>query len=394
MVVKDLLSESDSCTINNIKNELADKVISVTHADLGLLDGVAGNLIFIYKLALFNDSDSYEVFSREFDNLINKIGTRELNLSLNNGYSGIGWAVEYFNQKQQEYDSDFCEVFDNILINSTHKEWEGEIEALFGLAGIAVYASRRMKQKQAFELYNNVIDLFTNLAISHSENTISWLNPKGSLFNSEDGVAEYNLGLAHGVPGIISSLIPALESKELTPKVTPLIVGACNWLIENKMPEVPGVCQFSYNTKKPVPARLGWCYGDLTIALTFVRAGKALKIPAYIDFAKELAVQASRRTNDDELVKDAGICHGTVGLALIFSILYKEFLEESLLQASYYWLQQTIRLYEANGLEGLNCFFGGEYIEKTGLLTGYSGIGLALISIVENDYDWCDCLLM
>jgi lantibiotic modifying enzyme len=204
---------------------------------------------------------------------------------------------------------------------------------------------------------------------------------------------EYNLGLAHGVPGIISAILPALTIPALSNRAQKLLKQSCDWLLMQQL-TIKEESFFSSYVNDPLPSRLGWCYGDLTIALTLARVGNALKIPQYLTQAEEMALHSAKRCEKSAGIDDAGVCHGSAGLSLIFQLLNKEIPSIKLEQASIKWLDFTLKLYNEKGMEGLYkpSPQRGNRNESKGFLTGYSGVGLCLISLLNGDTEWTECL--
>jgi hypothetical protein len=139
---------------------------------------------------------------------------------------------------------------------------------------------------------------------------------------------------------------------------------------------------------------LGWCYGDLTIALTLARVGQTLERQDLVDEAKRIGLHAAMRDENSAMVKDAGICHGSAGLMLIFQMLNEIIPMPEFEKASDYWFENTIVRFKENGLEGFYANKAGNLIEETGLLEGYSGVGLCLLARQGISPDWADALLL
>jgi len=403
---------SSCLTLASKNRELIDKILEqfverISHLNkttqpCGLLNGLAGELLFLFKLSQFkptlvNDSlfhDKLEYLQQQLPNVINQP-------DLSTGLSGQGWFLEFINQAQgADYDSELCEDIDDILLNSLSIErWQGEVEMVKGLGGIAMYAARRQLISDCPEFFEKIVSHFESTATQVSENTLSWAQPTNSIFrfNKENpNVAEYNLGLAHGVPSIIAAILPALKIPTLFERTKRLLIQSCDWLLQQELDAPQSVSCFASSCNDNNGSRLGWCYGDLTIALTLARVGKALELPSYVDKAKKVSLHAAKRNSSQGMVYDAGLCHGSAGLALIFQLLHQQFDEPKLLQAANKWLLYTLDLYREKGLEGFYMYSSltKEYQEDSGFLMGYSGIGLCLLAALGEQADWTDCLLM
>ncbi len=315
--------------------------------------------------------------------------------------AGLGWFIEYINQAQdQDYDAELCEDIDDILFKHLSvTPWRGEIEMVLGLAGLSIYGARRQLKSDQTAFYEKLVNHFESLATQVSDNTLTWQQPQYSVYRlDKENIErpEYNLGLAHGVPGIITAILPALDNPSLHDRTKNLLIQSCDWLLQQQLNSQDKQSCFSSLTGSKHNSRLGWCYGDLTIALTLARVGDALELPSYMEKAREISLHSALRGEVNGMVKDAGLCHGSAGLFLIFKLLYQKIGLEELQQASDKWLDFTLNLFDEKGLEGFYKLSGIDktYSECTGFLEGYAGIGLCLLAALNEEADWTDCLLL
>jgi hypothetical protein len=376
--------------------------LSENESGLGLLSGLSGKLLFLYEASkvenLVIDESKFE---QHLSILQNNIYHYANDLTFGYGVIGIGWFLEYINQEQEQYDPILLNDVDAIIHDKLRQSpWQGEVEMLIGLAGLSVYSKRRAKRTNQDLFYKRFLSSLDDIAVKSEHETITWKHPKSSVFNSDKNNSnEFNLGLAHGVPGIIASTLQAIESEATRSQAKNMLIKSCDWLIAQKSTEPDKVGSFfSYTVGPKVISRLGWCYGDLPIAVTLARVGKALSIPRYTNLSKEIITHASARDLKSGSVYDAGLCHGTAGIALLFSefdeVIGQEFIAAN--KASNFWLAHTLKMYRENGLNGFNAFDGKSNQLKinTGFLIGYSGVGLFLLSTLTGNTNWADCLLI
>ncbi|NRA60679.1 MAG: lanthionine synthetase C family protein [Psychrobium sp.] len=388
--IKKILSQLNDKILTNLKN-------NSTH---GLFGGLSGKLLFMYNLHRLDPSlVSETLFSEKLEQLQEQL--TEQPFALSNGLAGQVWFLEYLNQHDSDdYDVDLFDDIDKLFDHPlSQRPWNGEIEMVQGLAGYAPYAARRARYSDQTQLYSAIVSGFEDTATYFKNGLITWSQPAESYFrfNKENKqTAEHNLGLAHGVPGIIAALLPALQIPTLQQQVTRLLRGSCDWLLTQRSTINDNEACFGSCSGKRHQSRLGWCYGDLTIALTLARVGKALEQPNYIQQALEIALLSTKRDAASGYVIDAGLCHGFVGLTLIYQLLNKLIPHNKLANAATTWLDYTIAQYDKRGIDAFFSYNGlsEQYEEDCGFLMGYSGIGLALISAVTGDTDWTDSLLM
>lgn len=313
------LSTQQRDTIHTILSVVADKVsahIRDTELPHGLLSGLAGQLLFLYKAYEYDASlVDEDLFAQKLEEL--QEGLDQQSFELSNGLAGQAWLLEYLNQADPEnYDPELLEEIDELFRQSLdHQPWRGEIEMVLGLSGFAPYASRRGRQSDQTALYEVIVNGLESTATHFDNGHIAWSQPEESVYRfnkDEPKEPEYNLGLAHGVPGIIAALLPAVHIPALKERVTKLLLGGCDWLLEQQSPDSGSHSCFGSCAGNEHQSRLGWCYGDLTIAMTLARVGQALDRPSYIERALEIGLHAAERDENSGHITDAACVMATM----------------------------------------------------------------------------------
>jgi len=116
--------------------------------------------------------------------------------------------------------------------------------------------------------------------------------------------------------------------------------------------------------------------------------------------AIEIFLHASlRREDEDTLVKDAGICHGSFGIMHIFQFMYEETGIYKFKEAAEFWITYSFDIgTHKDGYAGYMKWQGGEnagWKKEYVLLDGVAGIGLTLISYLDKDLmSWNECLMI
>ncbi|WP_440054566.1 lanthionine synthetase C family protein [Pseudoalteromonas sp. T1lg65] len=382
--------------------EVTEDRIKTTNEN-GLLGGIAGKLLFLFNAAQYKSgSVDEELFAERLDKLQEELVNQSPELS--SGLAGQVWLLELLNQSEQDdYDPALLQDIDELFADALDfSPWTGEIEMVLGLSGYAPYVARRARKTDQSVLFDRLLTGFETTLTELDDNKVTWSQPLQSMYrmdreeeNGPEG-AEYNLGLAHGVPGIIAAILPALSCPTHHDRAKRLLEGACDWLLEQQLENTHAASCFGTCAGKDHGSRLGWCYGDLPIAVTLARAGKALDRPSYVDKALEITLKNTSRDEESGHIYDAGLCHGYFGLVTMFQVLYHHFPHPEIAQAAQKWLDYGLEKYQQKGLESLYAYRGDtkDYREDTGFLMGYPGVGLALLSVLTDDLDWADCLLL
>ncbi len=154
--------------------------------------------------------------------------------------------------------------------------------------------------------------------------------------------------------------------------------------------------------REPVPSRLAWCYGDLCVSTALARAARALDDPRLEEEAALIGKHASTRDWTNALIADPGICHGSVGAALLFARLWNQTSSTDFATAARYWAMRTLAFCDYSQDD-----YGLRYNEllpqsgavaslaSPGLLNGAAGTALALLALVSDvEPEWDRALLL
>lgn len=210
----------------------------------------------------------------------------------------------------------------------------------------------------------------------------------------------FDLGLAHGTPGVVAFLARAVAASEARDLAEPLLRGAVAWLLTQEGPKgrLSRYGSWIADIGKPEPARTGWCYGDAGVALAVLAAATALGQGTWRRWAIELALGAAERAPSDTGVRDAGLCHGAAGLMHIFHRLYQATGDRRFVPAIRRWFQAIAAGDDAGREAGAFARYvhspAPHWVTDAGLLCGSAGVGLALHSLVVADRSEWDRPLM
>lgn len=395
----------EQASISNIVNLLTEHIVKNLSPveEPGFLAGRAGQLLFLWCAAR---SVPASVSNSKFEALLEEL-TPNLHaafpMSFGYGLSGIAWLYEFI-LNDTEYQADFntntdIALCDYVASMTTNDEYE----YVLGLNGIAAYAARRARHGHGKELVNRLVDKITERAQFFTANECSWPTQKTSTYCliPESTEQEFNLGLAHGVPGTLAalvSLIPFVTDKAKRRDAMHTLRAGCNWLLQAQQdPELYG-SYFANLVGYPTKSRLGWCYGDATIALTLFRAGLILSEQHLTDVACKMSLHASSRSPGDALIHDTGFCHGAAGLLLIFTLLRRYYPHPKIDAAVSSWRDFVMQRFAQQGLAGFNKLKDGpdnrHFEADSSFLSGYAGVGLCLLIADGQEPDWVDALLL
>ena len=266
---------------------------------------------------------------------------------------------------------------------------------LNGNLGLANYF---ISTNQTKPLSNLVDELHKNAIQDSISGGIKWKSNTQHKENTYD----YNISLSHGMSSIIVMLSKIYNMGIQEAKCKQMINNATRYILSQKLPEGKHLSLFGTMALESLKffnnSRLGWCYGDLCVAIALWRASIALNSKDLFDKSQEIFLHASkRRSLKQNNIMDACFCHGSSGIAYIFNKIYGYTNKTEYKDAADYWINITL-MQSCSGHypAGYRKWQGdNNYISEYGILEGIAGIGLSLLSFVShNMFDWDDCLLL
>jgi lantibiotic biosynthesis protein len=325
------------------------------------------------------------------------------------GVAGIGWMCAHLDRLQQtSHDEQYAEVDEFLSEHVRERTWGGHYDLITGLVGIGTYFLERLPSAVARESLCRIVGLLADRATSDAEGT-RWKTAPDLLPDFQRDVAPdgyYNLGVAHGAPGVLAFLSLGFSAGIERERCRELADGVVTWFRVVREPD-SALGQFGpwwTGTSKSKASRLAWCYGDLGLATSLALAGVAFHRAEWTALATDIAQKAAARRDPETRVQDPGLCHGSAGVSHLFARLAQYTAESQFDVASQYWLAQTLRFHEQHaGRYGLQTIRtaqeNGEWIDRwhdsAEFLTGATGIGLALLGSVSNlDPSWDRPLLL
>ena len=375
--------------------------------DIGLLGGKTGWYVALLVYAACSHNKKIEKQGEKIIETIFKEIEQADNyvFSFCRGLAGVGWALEYLEQKRYaKYNTNvLLEDFDLVLSDVLEFEMKkGNYDFLHGAVGIVLYfISRIHKNENLLPVLQKFIVHLNELGEKQPNGSIKWR----SEIDYETKKTGYNISLSHGMSSIASILSRLYVIKGLEKEtIKNLLQGCINYILEQKTDKDKYGSFFpSYaleSTENLHGSRLAWCYGDLGIAMSLWQAGIALQNETWKNKALEVLLFAAEQRKDLEsnLVKDAGLCHGTAGIGHVFYRMWWNTQLPEFKQAADYWFEQTLKMAKFDdGLAGYRAWHGEEkgWVNLYGLLEGVSGIGLALFTYYyEIEPTWDECLLL
>ena len=370
--------------------------------DASLFGGAAGLAIFYTYLALANRWENADTWAMTWlETAIAGTADEKTQLSFFRGFPGVAWATTHLQDRIFAADEDPNTAIDEALAAFlAGSPWPNLYDLVDGLVGLGVYALERLPNPCARQLLERIVDRL-DVTAERTGAGITWWTAPEVLFGQQRiscPQGYYNLGLAHGVPGVIALLGRIGQAGIAQSQVTTLLEGAVAWLLAHKLPAGSGA-DFTFWLAEGAdnePTQLAWCYGDLGISLALLAAARSMHRADWEREALTLATAAAERSSAELLVPDGGFCHGAAGIAHLFNRLYQATQQPLFCQTAQFWFEQTLQFYQpGQGVAGFSHWrsdgddhYG--WVADPGLLTGAAGIGLTLLAAttaIEPEWD-------
>jgi lantibiotic biosynthesis protein len=317
------------------------------------------------------------------DRAIEVLASQALGLSLYSGFTGIAWAADLLDRLFPDAAADRNDDIDLALAGAIWRYPAGSYDLIDGLTGLGSYALARWPRPAAAECLAGVLEQLASRARRDAHGVYWWtppselLGPRRELYPA-GGV---DLGMAHGMAGVLPLLARACALGAGEDTARPLLDGAVQWLIAHLV-EGPGgrtTPSFICHDARPLPARSAWCYGDPGVAIALLLAARDVGEPGWEQAGTELALRAASRPAELSGVTEAGICHGTAGLAHLFARMHQLTGRQELAAAAVAWAERTVAMC-ARPIEADPAGPADPPWNGPGLLEGAAGIALVLLA--------------
>ena len=388
--------------VDSIAECIFSKIQKNEEDSFGVYSGEFGILLFLYYYSRFSKTKkSASITEKYAEKLLNRFIEKEKLHTFCSGHSGILYLFEFLRE------NDFIDMdasnaqpaLDNYLIFRMRQDIQQQYyDFMHGALGVGLYF---LKKGTGLEYIHELIDFLYATAEKSAGNQIfKWQSVV--MDKNEKLCPAYNLALSHGMSSIIIFLARVVKSGVSDKKITEMLSGAVHYVFSQEKDfslfgsYFPN-CIFIDSPEDISRSRLAWCYGDLGVGMALWQAGKVLEKTEWQKKGLAILLKSTERRDIlESFVRDAGICHGSAGIALIYRRMFMETHRSEFKEATAYWIQQTLNfsIFE-DGLAGYKSFEKEGWKCDYSLLTGIAGIGLVLLSyLADNQQPWDEMFLL
>lgn len=419
-----IISDALNKIVNLIKEpDLFYRTLKSVEKDtrIGSISYIYSNICMIIGEIMDSNIDcnwlkiSYEYMIKIREDLYND---KELNTtSLFGGLSGIGYGVYVLNQNVHFYDK-FLGSLNKIIIDSVNTKlpyvnyFIGNMkmeyyDTITGLAGTTAYLTLFKKEEEIEKTIKRILSLFVKIT---EDIKVLGYNVPGWYISSDNQFLQYekvrykdgnfNIGLSHGITGILSAMAIALKEgievngqrqamgkilKDLRMFYFEDEEGAIFW---NKKISFENYITGKFELDNNL--RASWCYGTPGIARSMFLAGKEINDKSSIDISIRAMKKICEMSEDKWMLNSPIFCHGYAGLLSIVQSMWIDTGNEIFNFGRKKILRKLLNFYDENLPFGfcniefkdvINNNFDLVRKNSVDILEGAFGVILALLSI-------------
>ena len=347
------------------------------------------------------------VWQSVLGNLENSVTTP----SLFGGFCGPAWVVAQLGERLGYDTSGVHDEVESVLVaHLSSGPVNRNYDLISGLVGFGVYALERFPSGESARIIELVVERLLGQA-ERVPNGVTWSTPAELLPEWQRRQAPsgyWNLGLAHGVPGILAFMARVNRIGALPGRGREVLEEGVRWLLYCRDGSGSGYRSWlpigsHEDPKDPPRSRTAWCYGGLGVAAALAVAAACMEREDWMSEARSLASNCASIPFEQSGVVDHGLCHGAAGVAHLFGRLGSLVDDDALRVASRVWLEKTMDMrLDGAGIDGYaarraknpevmdpkNMVW--EMVRDAGFLVGASGVALALaagFSSAEPSWD-------
>ncbi|MCD2258062.1 lanthionine synthetase LanC family protein [Psychroserpens luteolus] len=309
--------------------------------NMGIMDGLLGLSLYHYYYYLFTNDDVYlnDVITY-LEKSIEGIGDHYKGTNIINNIIDLGDYLFFLYQQGVIDKEDINEllvdsdtIIKDFLLEETNKK---NLDPMLGAIKAGYYLLNRL---EFIDVNSELIALLSSI----EEQTItveSFVYWESILKDPQEPIVE--LGVTHGVAGIVNFLLQAYSKNIAYNNLKSLILRGLNFLYEFNEKKGVNWFRLEANEKEKLNYQ-DLAYGDIGIGYTFLNAGTLLQNDDLLAIGSDILQNAAKfRDNNEKYTKDASLFYGSSGLCALFSKVNTKLEDSKLQEAVNYWKDITL----------------------------------------------------
>jgi len=372
---------------------------------LSLMEGAPGIILFLDQYYEFTGVPAFcERRDYLLRGLIEKIDqSDQLSLTYCDGLVGFLTFMCILKEKgYYNFDEELDEYLNGVMVENL---LQGKFDILHGPLGILWYFIIRLRTGTGSDAGRQNIRQYLKNALALLEDA-AVKNAMGYRWKSSMALNEhfkdkevYNMGFAHGQPGVLAIASFACDLLPGDTVAERLVKESARFIVSRAAPQSPVQFQAYYSPEVEFAydSRLAWCYGDLSAAFAIHVAAHRLKDNTLAQLGEDLASRSVQRTTPGQTsIFDAELCHGAMGVSHLYGIFHERTNDPVYRTAQVHWLEHALTLSRpSQGIAGFRTHIReDEWGQDAGLLKGVAGIGLGIMSFLGLPRNWDSLLIL
>lgn len=421
-VLRDLIKRLDCLeTIKQIEESFEAENSILERIDLA--GGLPGICVLLGELDKEFPEEGWDLKGHELLVQIQKIlaSTACNSLSLYNGWAGLGFAAYSLSKGKTRY-TNFLNQINHLIINHLELMIKdcllnlengvrmSDFDVILGLSGIGRYLLLFKEEPEIRIKLEEILDYMVKLSQDKEVNGLiipNWHIPRDHLFLEDEKNhypnGNFNLGLAHGIPGPLALLVKAKDEGVSVEGHDDAIRRIVSWLLKWKQeddygPIWPFVVSWEELKEgvKAVPRhREAWCYGSPGLSRTLWMAGNSLGEESWKELAKRSFIATCSRPIEQWGIFAPTFCHGYIGLLQILHRMSIDTVEEEFFLCRDSLIDRILDMYNPEFPFGFyDILRDNKIAHDPGLLEGATGSALVLLGLLKNDPSEWDSMFL
>lgn len=407
--------------ITNIPHCIARRIAKLFPSNISTSDYPFLNLSGYTSLIILYSTLSRIYNSEEWDLLLHCYITNVVRIlesqgvtrfSLIDGLAGICFAITLSGQEKGRYKK-LQNTLDLFLIKGINQDYliplqkningglysnQNLYDVISGVTGIGNYFLNNLEKKGFVEIVKEILSTlvsFCSPIIIHGREVPGWYRHTEDTFEDKSRFPKgnFDLGFAHGIPGILAFFSLALLKGVIVNRQKETILKLTDWIWDKRLVGAQGIfwsdrVSFEEETtgKKENNSFIfdGWCYGTPGITRSLFLAGSALDDKQIKNQSIKSFKDVFLKTREQWGLPCPSFCHGLSGLLTLTCKMYQETSLPFFRDKSNELKSLILSFY--NPLWELGFFSDSisdisEYLrsERINIITGVSGILLSLL---------------
>lgn len=377
------ISTNKSAQFSNALDFLADQPTLSRSPFLG--DGLSLRAVIeLIQATRTSQASHWQGMERALEQALDMQDGLPLCSSLYRGMPGIGWAIQLCPPLIEKTMSiQLLTELDELLLEGMADTRKPNLDLINGVAGIMIYAMRRGK---SYDASRDLWDAMDSICVRSLKD---WLDLNPSKLEMRGTDFQRNLGVAHGIPGLLTIMVSAFKKGLISTEAAELAVDGFDQLWTHSVRGQGGWALFPGSVGSNEVTRLAWCYGALGLADAYKNAS-SLEITNILRYTALVEGSLYQFKTGRHGISDASLCHGWAGAHYYFDRFAKcAFLSEQV-QAEC----KGASLESGKAIDALNTGeerapsyprnFRGRKFKSDTLLAGTSGVVIAQDAVASS----------